>query len=462
MKIYKLRTLNLLVLSCLLFAGISCSKEVVFESDDYADVQSGAKSTLVIRTRAGVEEDGSAFISYPISIYVFDSNGKCVAVETVEEGQKEVAAKLTEGTYDIYAIAGASPEQYVMPAKDEATPASVISLIAGKNHGDLMASHNTVTLTDGEKNTLTLSLKRKVMLVQELTVSNVPSAVTAVSVVTAPLYGDLCIDGSFKSSDKTETISLTRQGESKTWSFSGERYMPGASSEATISIKMTTAEGVTSYSYTCADQLEANYKIKIHGTYTGNVGVVLSGTITGEDWAGERVINFDFDETGSNIGEPEQPGNEEGDVSSTEEAPAEGTMYKGAYVLKADKQENGSTIVTLITAKTKTGLIFTEENKESIEAAVAVATEELAKEQEITKGWRLPTEEEMMVVYDIGKGYLNTELGKISGVDPFSDTMFCTTADNEISGYIFNGNFSALRLLDANSGLRLFNVITFK
>lgn len=456
------RILNLSVLLCMLLSGISCSKEILFESENEVDGNLKAKSTLVIRTRADIDDVGSASISYPVLIYVFDDAGMCVAVETVEDGQKEVSAKLIEGTYDIYAVAGASSDKYVLPAKENATTSSVISLISGKEHGDLMTSHNKVTLIDGEKNTLTLALKRKVMLVQDVTVTNVPSAVTAVSITITPLYGDLCIDGKFKSDNKSETISLSRSEEDRTWGFSGERYMPSASGEATISVKMTTAEGVTSYSYTCSDQFEANYKITIRGTYTASIGVILSGTITGEDWAGERIINFDFDETGSNVSEPEQPGDGDDNTSSTEEAPAVGTIYKGAYVLMSESQDDGSTKVTLMTAKTKTGLSFTFSDIVTISAAVAEAKEGLISEQEITNGWRLPTVEEMAAVSEMGMGYLNSEFKKLDGVDPFVDYMFCTTADNEISGYDLTRSSFALNFLDEKSGLRLFNVMTFK
>lgn len=45
----------------------------------------------------------------------------------------------------------------------------------------------------GEENTLTLSLERKVMLIENVSIKNVPSNVIAVNVTISPLYENLLL-----------------------------------------------------------------------------------------------------------------------------------------------------------------------------------------------------------------------------------------------------------------------------
>lgn len=45
----------------------------------------------------------------------------------------------------------------------------------------------------GEENTLTLSLERKVMLIENVSIKNVPSNVIAVNVTISPLYENILL-----------------------------------------------------------------------------------------------------------------------------------------------------------------------------------------------------------------------------------------------------------------------------
>lgn len=56
-----------------------------------------------------------------------------------------------------------------------------------------MAAKNNVTLAYGEENTLTLSLERKVMLIENVSIKNVPSNVIAVNVTISPLYENILL-----------------------------------------------------------------------------------------------------------------------------------------------------------------------------------------------------------------------------------------------------------------------------
>ena len=371
------------------FSFFSCEK---FSDDELESKE--ANSTLVVRTRAAA--DGSeGTVSYPVNVYIFGENDKCVTVSSIGSGDDELSVDLPEGSYDVYAVAGADADTYDLPTKENATKETVISLKAGKKHGDLMTAHNTVTLAFGEQNSLTLSLERKVMLLQSVTISNVPANVTAVSVSISPLYENLLLDGEYSGTEGRYEITLTKDADGTTWKSTEGEYLLEAVGKATVGISFTTTTGKKlTYSYLCPEDLKANHKINISGSFTGE-DVQLKGTITGVEWAEDTNITFDFGNIGS--GPTVDEGGEEtgeDDVTS-DDVPQVGKLYKGCYVLRENKQ-SGSTVYTLMSAKSKNGLIFDDEDPESIKAAVDKGIEELAV-SEIGE-WRLPTLEEIEYV----------------------------------------------------------------
>jgi len=94
---------------------VSCEKY----SEDEGESNQEANSTLVVRTRAAAENgDGEeAKISYPVNVYVFNSNDKCVAVSTLADETTQMELKLAEGNYSVYAIAGADESGYELQRK---------------------------------------------------------------------------------------------------------------------------------------------------------------------------------------------------------------------------------------------------------------------------------------------------------------------------------------------------------
>lgn len=146
---------------------VSCEKYTADEEFDLSE----ANSTLVVRTclapnEAGLDE--SATISYPVNVFVFNEKGACVGVSVIGSEAENLSLKLPEGSYNIYAIAGADDNSYNIPTKEDATKESPIILKDGFKHGDLMSAYSNVVLANGEENTLTLSLKRKVNPLAEL------------------------------------------------------------------------------------------------------------------------------------------------------------------------------------------------------------------------------------------------------------------------------------------------------
>lgn len=394
---------SFILLSALAVLGLTaCEKGIDDLGEGMSPSPTGqvANSVLQVRTR-GTSPSEEATISYPVQVYVMQGD-VCQAVQTIGDEGQTLNIPLTEGTYTVYAVSGASATDYDLPTVDDATSTSAIALKEGKALGDLMAAQATATLVDGGTNTVTLGLQRKTMLMQDITIKQVPTAATAVSVTIAPLWQNITVGGSYSGASGSRTIALTKQDDNRTWqlnSLIGEgtseslHLLPPSSQPASISVNFTIGGATKTYTYACSDQLEAGYKINIDGTYTEAVGVNLTGTITGATWLGERTITFEFDES-SNTSASSKSSGKSGDDDSCE-LPSAGDTYKGCYVLASTVAEDGeSAELTLLSPTELTGIDYTTDMQAHIEAALATVTD-----GDIS-GWEVPTTAEARLMYN--------------------------------------------------------------
>lgn len=381
-------------------------------------------SVLQVRTR-GTSPSEEATVAYPVQVYVFQGD-KCKAVQNIGDEGQTLNIPLTEGTYTVYAIAGASSADYTLPTKSEATNSSPITLKDGRTLTDLMTATATATLVDGSTNTVTLGLQRKTMLIQSVAIKKIPTAATAVSVTIAPLWQSLCIGGSYSGTTGSQTIALTRQADGRTWTLGGDaiHVLPPSSQLASISVNITSGGTTKTYTYSCSDQLEAGYKINIDGTYTEAVGVNLTGTITGATWLGDRTISFEFDENGSSTVVDGSA------VDNSAAFPAVGSTYQGCYVLAVNNADDYAE-VTLLSPTELTGIEYTTDMQAHIEAALATVTD-----GDIS-GWEVPTTAEAHLMYDAREAIGNLTAGTYlclggTGYRAFkpTDATFSTSSSN--------------------------------
>ena len=386
---------SFILLSALAVLGLTaCEKGIDDLGEGMSPSPTGqvANSVLQVRTR-GTSPSEEATISYPVQVYVMQGD-VCQAVQTIGDEGQTLNIPLTEGTYTVYAVSGASATDYDLPTVDDATSTSAIALKEGKALGDLMAAQATATLVDGGTNTVTLGLQRKTMLMQDITIKQVPTAATAVSVTIAPLWQALTVSGAFANAGQSTTIALTKQSDNRTWklnSLIGEgtseslHLLPPSSQPASISVNFTIGGATKTYTYACSDQLEAGYKMNIDGTYTEAVGVNLTGTITGATWLGERTITFEFDESDNSSAS--------GDDSSGE-LPSAGDTYKGCYVLAVDDADDHADVTLLA----PTELEFYDANATTMQANIDAALASVTTGD--ISGWEVPTTDEAHLMYD--------------------------------------------------------------
>lgn len=457
----------LLYIASLMLVFTSCSKDILPENEESGFAKE-ANSILNIHTRTGTDANGDAIISYPVNVYVFNESDECVEYLTLANSEDVLSLNLIEGTYTIYSIGGTSSDSYTLPSKEDATATSVIQLASGKNHSDVMTAKNVVTLVDGEENNLTLAFERKVMLLQEIKIENVPSATTAVSVDIAPLYKDICINGGYSGDNGAQSITLTKEDATKTWSNTESIYLLPASGNATINVKMTNTDGTKSYSYTCADEFIANYKIKIQGKYTAKVGVTLTGTITGATWAGEKTITFEFDEnssSGSTVTDPNEgtEGDDEttGGETTNSDIPAVGTFYQNCYVLKHDVNENDNTTIVTLLSTTAVGIKLTdaETDQATIRNKIDSSFGQFAVND--ISNWRLINANELIFIKN-NAAAINDAFTGYAFIPGNNTYYYYLSEDNEIKTFTFDNAYNITEKYPSGTNqLRAVTTITF-
>ena len=399
-----MKNLSLFASALAVLGLTACEKMLV---DDIEDVGNGQvkNSVLQVRTRSGGSSGDAATVAYPVTVYVF-AGDECRAVQTIGDEGQTLNIPLVEGTYSVYAVGGASTSDYVLPTMDDATGTSAIALCKGHEHGDLMAASATAMLVDGGTNTVTLGMTRKTMLIQDVTIKKIPTAATAVSVTIAPLWQSLTVGGTYSTMNGSNTIGLTRQEDGRTWQDAASAYLlPPSSQPASVSVNITIGGTTKTYTYSCSDQLEAGYKINIDGTYTEAIGINLTGTITGATWLGERMISFEFDESGSSTVDDDNGGgngnNEAPD--NTEDIPAVGSTYQGCYVLASTVADDGQSAELTLLSPNETTIGKAYNDASFIghpEVLEALIDEKLAEaDVDGISDWRLPTYNELNSIY---------------------------------------------------------------
>ena len=360
----------------------SCSNELVD-----ADLQSGSSENgdlkspvLHVQTRSGDD----ATVSYPVSIYVFQGE-TCHALQTITDADEAIAIPLTVGSYDVYAVGGASADDYTLPAVADATPATAITLKDGCTHGDLMTASATATLTSGGDNSVVLELQRKVLMLQTVTIAQVPASVTAVSVTVSPLGEAIIVAGDYNGTTGSVTVDLECLADGTTWQKEANQYLLPSETAATVTVAITTAEGTRRYSRTLDGGLVANTKYSLSATY--QAAAQLSVSLSAVAWAEDQTLSFSFGEKDAE--DDNNGGGNNDNPENTDNLPDVGDNYLGCYVLASEvATDEQSAEVTLLSPNETTCL--------GSEAAVTNVLGSCGVSE--VSGWAVPTKAQMQLM----------------------------------------------------------------
>lgn len=395
MKIKSLLKSFLLILTVALCLP-SCEK-ISIPSENEEFVSETSNSLLQVRTRAS-ETGGEGSVSTPVTVYVFKGE-ECVALKTLYSTSESLSFILPKGTYYIFAIGGASADDYILPSKEEASPSMTIALREGKSHGDLMVAQSDATLTEGEENSVTLGMQRRVMMIENINLKNVPNDVTEVQVILASLYKNIA-GMDYAAESENVAIPLQRQDDG-TWGFNKPMYLlPPSKNPTTITVRLNRrGTNPFNYTYTTDKELESGYKIRIQGEFVQK-DIRLDGVITGAEWS-DRDISFSFtEEVGANGNDNNDKGddNEDNDIDYVTEFPQPKDTYKNCFVLSVEEDEAAGTATVLLLSPNYKKINFSQgvtqdQVKEKVEAELPECF------VEGMKGWRLMTTDEGRYVF---------------------------------------------------------------
>jgi len=353
---------------------VSCTEQ---ESDLLsANQSSNSQLSVVTHTREG---------ETPIaSVYLFNgSNAFVRTLQTDGSGYTSASAsvKLPEGTYTLCALSPSDLSHFQIP--ETPTPTSVITLAEGQTMSDLLIGTATTTLSDGDNEVVDLELRRKVLELSSITISQVPTDVTGVAVSIAPFYSAIQFNGEYVEADPvTATFTLATTATDGVWQATPQQLVFPSKGVPTITVTFTRDnEDPSIYTYETESAFTANNKYNIVGTYTEPLGVTLSGGITSQEWPADPVaVDFEFDESnaGNNSG-GEEGGSNAGSGGDTSDPPVAGQIYNGYYVVSVDATNSEA---VLLSKNNRTDV--TDKNYQTI-------LSNMAKPQGVTGNWRIPT-----------------------------------------------------------------------
>lgn len=375
-----------------LFALASCENEFITAKEE---AQHEAKSKLNVKVRANAGGGEEEAVTFPVNVFVFDKAKNFISKQTISKDGFSVTFPLNTGVYYVYAIGGVDGKYLLSTDVEGADPKETdyYSLKAEQKHNDLMVAKYVFGMGDKEENSITLTMNRKVFLLESVVLNDIPNDVQAVEVSVTPSNDKLMLTGEFADKATSQTVSLIKSGNAKEWQLQEPVYLLPTSDKANIKVSLTQGDKVRSFTYKCEEALSENQKIRLHGTYTGVDEITLQGSIKGDVWGETKDIAFEFstadDETVDP--EPQDPDNPtvEGDV------PPVGTAYKGCYVLKSEQQGDGS-VVTLLAKDDISDLSFSD--MASLREVIDNKLTALPKVDNCI--WRVPTYNEIKYVYD--------------------------------------------------------------
>ncbi len=270
------------------FLLTSCFSPTADNVEDLNDAS--ATTQLKVTTRAATGE-----VSYPILVNAYDNSGSLKGQQTINSENESISLHLNEGAYHITAISGHG--NYSEPSSYSQLTSLIGIPAAGYATSPLMMGGADVVLSNGSASVNVVMTYRVASL--DLSLSAVPSDVTAVSVGVSQQYKAVDMSGDFK--DKC-TANVTCRKSGDVWTSDRVYLMPGTGSTTTLTISLTNAEGQVSYSYELAEPLAAAVPYTIKGTYVESTAPYITGVITIEGWQDERTIDFEFGGNSTNGG----------------------------------------------------------------------------------------------------------------------------------------------------------------
>lgn len=369
----------------------------------------------------GITTRSTADISYPITLYAFNSESGILAGKTTaSSANNNLTLPLRLGSYHLVALAGAQK----LGTTDSPTSNSSIGIPSNgiiESAVQLGAADITVSTTD-----VSVDLTMRYQVAQiGIELHDIPTDVSSVSVSLSSLYTDMTFQGDL-TGGKAVNIQLSRD-DNGIWK-SGTKYtLPGSTTQLTLSISMTKGEATQTYAYTHGSNLEAGTPYTFIGSYIE--GFYLTGSVTSAGWNEPQKINFTFG-VGAGANEDNEENNEEdneNEGNNDDTNNSQGTKdddlpddtdanYWVTTIPEAISIWNGHFVgvATKSSDNTSADLLLISLQEWETTAANATTAWSGYSEGNI-ESWRIPTSEEMITIASWGKTENRNTLDKANG-----------------------------------------------
>lgn len=318
---------QLILFSTLLCA---CGEYKLEEGIDSEENSKDVPHTVQIITRS----DDNTPINYPLSLFLFNEEGKCIQKESIPDESTVYSNSLPKGKYTLILLSGISEEEYDMPF--DITPESYICFKEGLNfaHNPIQTAYAQVNLTRSTSVEMTLAYAVSSI---NFILNDIPDEATKVSVYISPVSSGISFSGDYKNDNQSCVIPCTRKDGQ--WRSETVYIFPGESSGTRLSVQIELADDTKTYGYTYQSALQPGYPYKFTGNYKD--GITLNGEFQAEGWHTAVDVEFSISETLPDNPDEEDPDSDEpvpvypsSDTNSylVTELPEEEDMWRDFYV----------------------------------------------------------------------------------------------------------------------------------
>lgn len=413
---------------------------------DYANTSSNDDTYEVnITSKSG---ESGVELPYPLTVYAVNEGGLVAGSILINNETTTASLSLSSGDYTLYAIAGTNA------GDSDISEENVVTADNGYFTTPIMQGEASITVEEDDIDA-DLSLSYAVAYV-DVTLSEIPAEVNTITVTIGNQYQTMPLDKSY-TGETNATFTLTKQPDGTTWKSSTIYVFPGTSSKTTLTIKITSDSGESSYTVTYGNALVAGKPYHFKGNYKQAEKIMsITCNIVADGWDEAIESSFDF-----------------GEGANGNQAPAiEGSEFKVATLPNVGDLLNNHLLI-YVDAETNKGLLLSKKQwtglSSNIEALLAIARNHF--EDDIT-GWELPTSEQ--AVHIIGafgsptetRKKLNNLMKDVSGWNNLPTKEFYFLCDGAEKRYTFYSNDANNAISNttnsSNYYLRLVKPVTFK
>lgn len=350
--------LYLVVFTILSLASCSSDNDALL-----APINSNSTCNLTISANASSDNN---VIEYPVSIEVYNENGRVVAAATVTSASEDMSMELLSGKYTVVATSGDCDFSSGFTTSGP--------LMMGTKDINLSAD-----MTEG------ITLEYQVASVQ-VVLSDIEDNVTDVSVTIGSQYSAISSKGEL-SGETRPIVNCSRIDDGK-WVTGTFYVLPGTGENTTMTICQTSPKETKSFSIILPAPLEAGKPYVFNGSYNNSYAKYsLNVTISANGWGEGLTSNFEFNDNDVNTVIPTLPPNpdENPNTPSTGDKLTEGTVWNGH-------------VVALIEGNTAT-LLSTKEWVVNDVGALPMEELKAYSENDIAE-WTIPTKEQGLKLAD--------------------------------------------------------------